>query len=223
MGVIQELGFEFQQRLVLRFEKFVVNGVRSKASGVAISQVLDDPLGEVGNIRTLQPPQPMAKPMFIVTGGVQLPDTVVFNPGYGIVVQSSTQEGLVGNVIRIHPARMRWLPPFHPLGMVEIQIQLILDVGQRLARIFLIIQQGLPVQHFPYSPRYLVPGNPCLHDLVKLSFVSSVLSIQGMIIVVIPRPRNQLLQSLFSIFSYTEFFNILDVPGRENGRKDHGR
>ena len=51
--VIQQLGLQLQQLLVLGFQKLVVNGERTETSRMAIAKIFDDPLWQIIDVRPL--------------------------------------------------------------------------------------------------------------------------------------------------------------------------
>ena len=220
MGVVEEFGFEFQKFVVLGKQEIVMNCVRSETAGVFVAKVFDDPFCKVGYVRAKYTSKPVTKPGLIVTRWIELPDTAVLDVGHGIVAKGTFEKGVVGNDFGVDFDGMRRFPAFDPFGMIEVNVQLILDVGQRFSGVFFVIQQSLAIQYFPNSASDFVAGNPCLYDLVKLRLISPILSIQCMVIIVIPRPWYQLLQSLLPILRNTKLFHIPDVPCREIERKD---
>ena len=92
--------------------------------------------------------------------------------------------------------------------VIEINSQFVSQVGNGSVRILLVVQQGLPVADFLYPRGVSVSLDPQPEDAIKFLAVATILGVQGMVVIVIARSGNQLLESLGSIFGNGELLDI---------------
>ena len=128
VGIVDELGLEFEKFVVLGEEKIEMDGVRPKASGVLVPQVFNDPFWQIRNVGVNHLAEPMAKPVFVVAGRIQLPDAMRLHTRNRVVVEGTLEKRIVGNDLGVNFGRVGGFATFDPFGMIEVNVQLILDV-----------------------------------------------------------------------------------------------
>ena len=85
---------------------------------------------------------------------------------------------------------------------------------ETLLRILLVIKQSLTVLNFLHPSRHLVSGNPRLENSIQRLQVSTILSIQGMIVVIITCAGNEFLESIGTFIGEAEFLDVLNVASK---------
>ena len=97
------------------------------------------------------------------------------------------------------------------LGVVEVGAQLVLDVLQALLRVFLVGEQRVPGLDFREAGRLLEAFVPKKRQRFHLLVLGRVEQVQGVVVVVVFRPCDELLQCRRAILRQGEIFDVADV------------
>ena len=92
--------------------------------------------------------------------------------------------------------------------VIEVQPQFVPQVGDGSVRVLLEFQQGLPIADFLYSRCVSVPLDPQSENTIEFLLFATILGVQCMVVIVIARSGNQLLEGFGSIFGNGELLDV---------------
>ncbi|MBO08639.1 MAG: hypothetical protein CL478_10285 [Acidobacteria bacterium] len=120
----------------------------------------------------------------------------------------SLEEGIETNRRRVETGWVFGFLTFDYATVVEIQTEFVAEIVNGSGRVLLKVEQGLPISDFLDPTSVSVPIDPQFENPFELLLVATMLGVQGMIVVVIARTRNQLLEGLVAILGKGEFLDV---------------
>ena len=178
-----------------------------------IFQVVDDQLRQVRVVRPLEPAEEVASPVRAQVLSYQEIQRGVLEPvQVAVSGVCYLHEGRAAEEVLVQPGGEVRLLVQHLLLVVETQAEPVLDEIQGTLGVLVVSQQRLTIADFLDPRRVAVPLDPCPQHLVNLTELTLMLVVKAMVVVVIFRSRDELLQRDGAVLRQTEVLKEADLP-----------
>ncbi len=221
--LVAQVGLLYEQLVVLGQQQAVMNFEFAKAAAPFAFELGDDQLDQARMVGPLEPRQEL--PLLI---GIQVRVEQAFQ---GRVFEALQRIGKLRQSLLVEPGRghERRIELGRQVGllvqlvalMLELQVQPFAQQGQRSLWVLVVGEQGLTILDFDRPLGPLKALDPGLEQSVDFFPLLGVLVVQGVIVVIVLRARNQLPKRKVAIGRQRKAFDPADFAGLHRGRTDH--